>query len=70
MHGTEVRTIFGLKSANFTITKEENIKFKVLGYGHGVGLSQTGADAFAKQGHNYEEILTHFYTNTNILKLE
>lgn len=68
--GTEVRTIFGLRSANFTITKEDSIKFNVIGYGHGVGLSQTGADAYAKQGHTYNEILTHFYTNTAILTLE
>ena len=47
MLGTEVRTIFGLRSANFTITKEDSIKFNVIGYGHGVGLSQTGADAYA-----------------------
>lgn len=70
LSGTEVRTIFGLKSANFVITKEENIKFSVKGYGHGVGLSQTGADSLAKQGKTYNEILTHFYTNTEIFKLE
>ena len=47
--GTEVRTIFGLKSAMFEIEKtSENITFKVLGYGHGVGMSQTGADSMAK----------------------
>lgn len=68
--GTEVRTIFGLKSANFTIEKGENIVFKVKGYGHGVGLSQTGADAMAKQGSSYRDILKHFYTGTEILTLE
>jgi len=68
--GTEVRTIFGLKSANFTIEKGENIVFKVKGYGHGVGLSQTGADAMAKQGSSYGDILKHFYTGTEILTLE
>lgn len=48
--GTEARTIFGLKSAMFTIEKnEENIIFKVIGYGHGVGMSQTGADSLAKR---------------------
>ena len=47
--GTEARTIFGLKSAMFTIEKiEESITFKVLGYGHGVGMSQTGANSLAK----------------------
>lgn len=48
--GVEARAIFGLKSANFKITIEENqVKFQVVGYGHGVGLSQTGADALAKE---------------------
>ena len=49
MSGTEARTIFGLKSAMFTIEKtSKNITFKVQGYGHGVGMSQTGADSLAK----------------------
>ena len=49
--GVEVRTIFGLKSARFEITTEgDMVKFSVIGYGHGVGLSQTGADSMAKQG--------------------
>lgn len=34
------------------------------------GMSQTGADSLAKQGYTYEQILTHFYTNTQVLKLE
>lgn len=65
--GVEARTIFGLKSANFEIVKNENsIKFKVKGYGHGVGMSQTGADSLAKSGSNYEEIIKHFYSNVEI----
>ena len=59
-----------MKSANFTISKDDNIKFNVIGYGHGVGLSQTGADALSKQGKTYAEILTHFYTGAEILRLE
>ena len=54
--GTEIRTIFGLKSANFTVSKEENIKFNVIGYGHGV--------------RTYVDILRHFYSNTDVLTLE
>jgi len=57
--GTEARGVFGLKSANFEINIEDNIKFVVKGYGHGVGLSQTGADSLAKQGKKYDEILNH-----------
>ena len=41
-----------------------------FGYGHGVGLSQTGSDAMAKQGKTYTELLTHFYTDTEIFMLE
>lgn len=70
MHGVEVRSIFGLKSANFEIVKEgDNIIFRVLGNGHGVGMSQTGADSLAKQGNTYQDILKHFYTGIEITKL-
>lgn len=66
--GTEVRTIFGLKSANFNISVEnENIKFTVIGYGHGVGMSQTGADSMAKEGKNYEDIIKHYYSGVEII---
>ena len=65
--GVEIRTIFGLKSANFTITIEgDNIKFSVLGYGHGVGMSQTGADSMAKAGSDYVEIIKHFYIGVEV----
>ncbi len=65
--GVEIRTIFGLRSANFTITIEgDNIKFSVLGYGHGVGMSQTGADSMAKAGSDYVEIIQHFYTGVEV----
>ena len=67
LSGVEARTIFGLKSANFEIIKENNnIKFSVKGYGHGVGMSQTGADSMAKQGNSAEEIIKHFYTGVEI----
>lgn len=68
--GVEARTLFGLKSANFKITVEENnVKFEVIGYGHGVGMSQTGADSMAKKGSSYEEIIHHFYANVEIVNL-
>lgn len=70
LSGVEVRSIFGLKSANFNISIEnDTIKFSVKGYGHGVGLSQTGADSMAKQGANYKDIINHFYTNVQIVSL-
>lgn len=66
----EIRTLLGLRSADFTYQIEENsIKFSVIGYGHGVGMSQTGADALAKQGKNYEEIIKHFYTGVEIVNM-
>lgn len=67
LSGVEVRSLFGLKSANFSIKiEQENIKFEVIGYGHGVGMSQTGADSMAKQGNTYKEIIKHFYTGVEI----
>ena len=67
LSGVETRSIFGLKSTNFEVIKEnENIEFKVKGYGHGVGMSQTGADSMAKQGSSAEEIIKHFYTGVEI----
>ena len=65
--GTEARTILGLKSTNFTFSiNGEIVTFSVTGYGHGVGMSQTGADSMAKAGANYEEIIKHFYTDVEI----
>lgn len=67
LSGVEVRSIFGLRSANFTIEQTETtIKFIVKGYGHGVGMSQTGADSLANQGQTWEEIVKHFYVGVEI----
>lgn len=68
--GTEVRKIFSLKSTNFEFNIDgDNVIFSVKGYGHGVGMSQTGADSMAKAGSNYEEIIKHFYTGVEITNL-
>ena len=65
--GVEARSMFGLKSTNFEIIREaEKVKFLVKGYGHGVGMSQTGADSMAKEGKNYEDIINHFYQDVEI----
>lgn len=70
LSGVETRTLLGLRSANFTIEiNKDEILFKVIGYGHGVGMSQTGADSLAKQGKNYEEIIKHFYTGVEIIEM-
>ena len=68
--GTEARTLLGLKSTNFTFTiGADTITLMVTGYGHGVGMSQTGADALAKSGSKYEAIIKHFYTNVEITEV-
>lgn len=67
LSGVEIRNIFNLRSANFkVIIKNDNIEFEVSGYGHGVGMSQTGADSLAKEGKDYKEIIKHYYTNVKI----
>lgn len=67
LSGVETRTLLGLKSTNFEVKIDnDNIKFSVKGYGHGVGMSQTGADSMAKQGSKAEDIIKHFYTGVEI----
>ena len=67
--GTEMRSLFGLKSAKFTMTANEtHVFFSVIGNGHGVGMSQYGANCMAKMGKKYTEILSHYYTNIQIVK--
>lgn len=60
--GAQLREAFGLRSANFDLTFKENcFYFAVKGYGHGVGMSQYGANYMAQQGKGYTEILQHYY---------
>ncbi len=67
LSGNEARKIFGLKSTKFKVSiKDDNIIFTVLGYGHGVGLSQCGSDSLAKQGLSYKEIIKHYYQDVEI----
>ena len=66
--GVEIRKIFSLRSANFELSYDGEFIFTVRGYGHGVGLSQTGAEYMAAQGGTYKEILLWYYKNTEILK--
>lgn len=69
--GTEFRMLLKLNSTNFEfeITDSE-IKFSCTGYGHGVGMSQWGANVMAKEGSKYDEILKHYYTGVDIVDLE
>ena len=65
--GKKVKSSALLQSAFFTIEKKENVyTIKGGGYGHGVGMSQNGANEMAKKGKNYQEILQTFYPGTVI----
>ena len=65
--GTEARSLLGLKSTNFSFEiNGDKIKFIVIGYGHGVGMSQTGADSMAKAGSGFEDIIKHFYSGIEV----
>ncbi len=67
----KLRTLFSLRSTNFTIeVKENSIVFNVIGNGHGIGLSQVGADYYAAQGMNYIDIIKHYYTGVEVVKLK
>lgn len=65
--GKEIRSIFALRSSCFKIVADnETVTFEVTGYGHGVGMSQYGANTMAKEGYSYIDILEHYYTGTQI----
>ena len=65
--GAGLRTALGLRSACFTWeTEGDKVVFFVTGYGHGVGMSQYGANAMAEAGATWREILTHYYTGVTV----
>lgn len=76
INGVEIkgRTIYeklGLRSTDFEIQKVGcNVEIKTKGYGHGVGMSQYGAQGMAIDGFKYDEILKHYYTDTKINKIQ
>jgi stage II sporulation protein D len=68
--GTKLRTILNLRSACFTIeytAKTDSFTITTAGYGHGVGLSQYGANAMAQEGKTYDEILMYYYTGAELV---
>ena len=68
--GTEVRSKLGLRSTDFDITiNESDITITTRGYGHGVGMSQYGANGMGQDGYSYEEIVKYYYQNTEITNL-
>ena len=69
--GTDFRTLFNLNSINFKFEFGDNIvKINCMGYGHGVGMSQWGANAMAKNGSKYDEILKHYYSGVEIQEIK
>lgn len=65
--GTIFRKLLGLRSTDFDININGNeVAITTRGYGHGVGMSQYGANLMAKEGKTYDEILAHYYTNSEI----
>lgn len=65
--GREFRELLNLQSTNFTVTVDDGeIVITTTGYGHGVGMSQWGANGMAKAGKSYSDILKHYYTGVEI----
>ena len=65
--GNRLRTILDLRSACFTISFEgDTVTFSVTGYGHGVGMSQYGANVLAGKGMNFQQILEWYYTGAAV----
>ncbi|MGM9594340.1 MAG: stage II sporulation protein D [Candidatus Onthomonas sp.] len=63
----ELRSLCGLRSATFEVEcAEDKVTFYVTGYGHGVGMSQYGANVLAEQGADYAGILAHYYPGTEL----
>lgn len=69
--GMDIRKLFNLNSANFNIQfGKSDVTFTVMGYGHGVGMSQWGANGLAKRGKKFDEILKYYYAGTSISKIQ
>lgn len=65
--GTTFRSLLKLRSTDFDIMVNDNsVVFITRGFGHGVGMSQYGANGMANEGYNYIDILNHYYTNVSI----
>ncbi|MEG2993487.1 MAG: stage II sporulation protein D [Bacilli bacterium] len=68
--GNDIYTLFKLRSTFFQIKQvAKNVLITTTGFGHGVGMSQYGANGLAKEGYKYDQILKHYYTGTKIKKI-
>lgn len=71
LSGNDLRTAFGLRSADFDVDfKDGKFIFTTRGYGHGVGMSQYGANHMAQKGKEWREIIDHYYADCTITKVE
>lgn len=68
--GTEIVKLFNLRSSNFTISITDKVTIITHGYGHGVGMSQYGAEGMAQEGYTYDKILKYYYTDVKIEKIK
>ncbi|WLV24176.1 stage II sporulation protein D [Aciduricibacillus chroicocephali] len=69
--GKKIRELLGLPSSDFKIEqKNDHFIFKTKGYGHGVGMSQYGANGMAKEGKDYKQIVKHYYQGIEIRPVE
>jgi len=66
--GMKIRSLFSLASPCFTLEKQNDcFVFTTKGKGHGVGLSQNGANALAQKGYTWDEIIHHYYNDVMII---
>ena len=68
--GTEIRNLLSLRSTDFSFEKKsDSLLIRTKGYGHGVGLSEWGAEGLARCGYSYTEIINHYYKNIEFKKI-
>lgn len=69
LSGSAARSLLGLRSACFEVEEDNGVfTFSVTGYGHGVGMSQYGANAMARAGSTWQEIVSHYYTGVSVVQ--
>lgn len=70
VEATKLRSLIGIRSTNFRIEESgDNFTFYTVGYGHGVGMSQEGANQMALEGKSYVDIIKHYYSGVEISKI-
>lgn len=68
--GISFRFALGLRSNNFQIEIDDDVRITTLGYGHGVGMSQYGAHGYALHGYDYQDIIKHYYKDVEIKNIK